>query len=137
MSWSSTATSATSLGYLSTGTNDIGNITVVVNSSSETEAGTKTKLETKKTPEGISPKLYFSYVKSKLSTLEKKKLQERLKKLQGLVVQLKRLQEDKSHWDELTVSHGPIPLYLILRVNDEIAALKNLLKLYLDLLGFL
>jgi hypothetical protein len=98
MSWSST-TSATSLGYLSTGTNDIGNITVVVNSSSETEAGTKTKLETKKTPEGISPKLYFSYVKSKLSTLEKKKLQERLKKLQGLVVQSKELDQQAMYED--------------------------------------
>jgi hypothetical protein len=46
----------------------------------------------------------------------------------ALMVQLKRLQEDKSHWDELTVSHGPIPLYLILRVNDEIAALKKLIE---------
>jgi len=58
-----------------------------------TGADVTTKLEGTKTEKGISPKLYFKFVKAKFSTLEKEKLKEKLLKLRTMVEKAEEFQQ--------------------------------------------
>ena len=52
----------------------------------ESPSGIKGKIEFEHSAKGIHPKLYFSYVKSKLNKVEKEKLAKRIGKLRSMVV---------------------------------------------------
>ena len=51
----------------------------------DTLSGSEIKLETKKTPQGISPALYMRFVKSKFTKTQKLKLENRMRKLRKLI----------------------------------------------------
>jgi len=52
----------------------------------QSPSGVKGTIKLQKTAKGIHPKLYFSYVKSKLNKIEKEKLAKRVDKLRSMVV---------------------------------------------------
>ena len=52
----------------------------------ESPSGVKGEIKVQRTAKGIHPKLYFSYVKSKFSKLEKEKLVQRINKLRSMIV---------------------------------------------------
>jgi len=60
----------------------------------QTPTGTRV---TVKTTQGIHPQLYFKYVKSKLSKVEKEKLQARMLKLRRMVLAAKELHQHALH----------------------------------------
>jgi len=65
----------------------------------DTPSGTEFKVEKEK---GISPRLYFSFVKSKLSKLDQDLLKRRVKKLQTLIKSSSDLGQDALYEDLLT-----------------------------------
>jgi len=66
-----------------------------------TPSGTEIKLTGKKENGIYHPRLYFKYVKSKLTDIQKKKLDKRLSKLKKLIVQSYELEQD-TLYEELT-----------------------------------